>query len=259
MASNISQLTIPYLWCSANDDIIYTFSFNPYLLVSAVSDSGNVRLTVNTPFDIQPVVGEYIYINTNIYNGTYKVLASGPSFVTLDFPYSSAITTLTYYCYHLRVPVFTFYKGCTGIEPFIAELPYTIVSTMKPSIIYDSVNMPYIEINVKGLTKYLFNVVANTVKNTVDYSVFNVIRMGWDGLLTTGGNDSESYTAVLNCALTNEELQYDKIVKGIYLLPIDYPLIATQGVTFVSIIDQSSRVRDLPVPYVQKYINGILQ
>jgi len=260
MASNLAQATIPYLWCSANDDVIYTFDFIAYLMDPATNSGGNVRLQLVGNFDIQPIPGEYIYVDSNIYRGTYKVLDASTTYVTIDFPYSSSITGGIYYCYHLRVPIFTLYKGCTGSEPFIAELPYGIVSTIKPVVIYYSTGIPYIEINVKGLTKYLFNIVANTVANSVDFSMFNVIRLGWDSLLTTGGNSLENYTAVLNCALTNDELQYDKIVGGIYLTPVDYPLIATQGTTFASIIDGNiANYRGLPVPYIHKFVNGILQ
>lgn len=253
MPSNITQDTLPYYWCSANDDVIYTFSFNPYVIDSIANDGGNVSINLQNDFDIQPVPGEYIYVLSDVYVGTYKVISSsGTSQATIDLAYVSGITSNVYNCYHLRLPVFSVYKGFKSGETYDVNLPYTKVVDLKPSVKYDSNGFPSIEINIKGITKYLFTIIPNTVANSIDFSMFNAVRLSWDGLETIN-NVVFAYTLVLNSAITNAELQYKYIGEGIQLLPIDKVLIPTSGVGFVSVIN--GLIND-GFPTLLKFIDG---
>lgn len=261
MASNIIQNTVPQLWSSANDDVIYTFNFASYPIFSITNEvvasvpTGKVRLSVAVPYDIMPVPGDYIYIQSNVYNGTYKVLTGySLTTLTLDLAYISDVTHYTSLAYHLRIPTFALYKGYKTLEGYEVELPYTKVVDIKPSILYNISGLPYLSINVKGALKYIFNIVSNTVANSEDFSMFNAIRMEWDGITTDGGV-YDDFTFVLNTSIKNSELTYDKISTGIYLTPIDKPLIASQGVSFASIIDFNLKL----IPIVHKFINGIKQ
>ena len=259
MASNVSQRTVPYYWCSANDDVIYEFDFNELLMNGIGSNGSYAQIVLFALFDVTPQVGEYVYVNSNVYVGTYKILSvDAANIITIDTPYIGVIALDTYNCYHLRIPTFSFYKGFKGGEAYEVELPYTKVADIKPSVLYDSNGLPYISINVKGLTKSMFTIVANTVANSVDFSVFNAIRLEWDGLSTISDVFGLDYTGVLNCAITNEALQLRYINSGVtggfYLTPVDKPLINTVGVSFASLfVVQGNYV------VVEKYVNGIVQ
>lgn len=257
MASNVSQKTLPDFYSSANDDVIYTFEFTPYLL-DPVSDAGGyARFNLVLNFDVTPVIGEYVFVKTNLYNGEYKVLASSSAYVTLDTPYIGTITGSVYNCYHLRVPTFSLYKGFKVGESFPTNQPYSLVTSIKPSVLYDtSANIPYLSINLKGITKYLFTISSNTVSGSVDFSMFQVIRVVWDNITTTFSADRE-YTIVLNSVISNYDFNYRFVGTGVNLLPIDKPLIASSGVTFASIIVSSGNAND-PFPRVYKFLNGTL-
>lgn len=270
MASNVTQNTIPGLWSSANDDVIYNFTFNQYSIDSVQDNGGNARVHLQNEFDVIPVPGEYIYILSNVYIGTFKILSVvGDSVVTIDTTYISTISSNVYNCYHLRVPVFSFYKGFKSGEQFPSDLPYTKVVDIKPSILYDELGLPYLEINVKGLTRRLFTIAPNTVANSTDFSMFNAIRFIWDGISTIQKTGME-WNLVCNCAITTDELiesytsvgKYNTLDASVmYLQPIDKPFIATQGVTFASAF--SLVVINLLVveiyPVVFKFINGVKQ
>jgi len=268
MASNVSQNIVPSLWSSANDDVLFEFSFNPYIIDSIVTDSGNVKINLQNDFDVTPIVGEYIYINSNVYVGTYKILTvTGTSSVTIDLAYISGITSNTYYCYHLRVPVFTFYKGFLlfeGAEDFSDNLPYTKVIDIKPSILYNTTTgIPYILINLKGSVNYIFNIESNTEADGVNFVMFNAIRLIWDGHNTLA-NGIYDFNLVLNSAISNEDLNLDYVSGCIYLLPIDKPLVSTSGTNFYSIFElvPFSDVIPFPVgmyPVIHKFINGVKQ
>lgn len=240
MASNISQDTIPYLWNSANDDIEYTFSFNPNLIDSITNSSGYVKVNLAYDFDVTPVVGEYIYLSTNVYVGTYKILTvTGTSSVTLDLSYISGITSNIYNCYHLRVPVIELYKTVDGVD--------TLIVPMKPSILYTD-NIPYIYLNLKGIAKYIFTIEPNTtpsIVNEYDWNMFCQLYLVYDAITT-------DFIYCLNSAITTTELNYKYLNSGIYLLPIDKPLIATNGTTFVSEIIVGGVV-------LRKFVNGVQQ
>lgn len=255
MASNLTQDTVPYIWVSANDDVIYTFSFNPYLIDQVYTDAGNLQISLANDFDVTPIVGEYIYIQSNVYNGTYKILSvTGTSFATVDTPYISTITSNTYFCYHLRVPTFSVYKGFDTGESYETELPYTKLVDIKPSVVYsETTGLPYIEINLKAYTKRMFTITSNTVANSIDYSMFNAVRITWDGITTFAGS-TVIFNFVLNSAITNEELLY-AISYGVPLYPISKPLVSTSGTSFYTVID----IVTSGVPRVIKYINGVKQ
>jgi len=252
MASNVSQRTVPYYWCSANDDVIYEFDFEYQSIDTATNSSGNTKIDLlSGPFSVTPIVGQYVYIDNDIYRGTHKILSvvAADSFV-IDAPYGGALTLLSN-CYFLRVPIFSLYKGFKGGETYPTDLPYTKVADIKPSVLYDSGGLPYISINVKGLTRKMFTIVANTVANSTDFSVFNAIRIEWDGLSTSG--TTFDYSLVLNCAITNDALQKNFIGYGLYCTPINKPLISTIGVTFVTYLSSNE------YPVVKKYLNGVEQ
>lgn len=262
MASNVSQLTLPTFWSSANDDVVYTFAFNPYS-IDSISDDGNgfAQITLQNDFDITPLVGEYIFIFGSQYNGQWRVTTViGTGSVVINTAYSGSVTSNAFNCYHLRVPTFNFYKGFKSGEvntQFETTLPYTFVVGMRPSVIFDITGIPYLSINVKGVTKYLFEIQANVIENDYDFSMFNAIRFEWDGMSTIF-SDMWDLTLVLNSAISNEELNVNYLVTGKYLLPIDKPLIPTQGVAFYSCFDIYGNP-GFPFPILYKFIDGIQQ
>ena len=268
MASNVSQNIVPSLWSSANDDVLFEFSFNPYLITDTINDSGKVRVTLFVDFDVLPIVGEYIYINSNVYVGTYKILTvTSSAIVTLDLDYTSAITVDTYYCYHLRVPVFSFYKGflpLEGAEDFSDNLPYTKVIDIKPSVKYSTTTgIPYLPINLKGSVNYIFNIVTNTVANSIDFSMFNAIRLTWDSI-STEANSIFDFNLILNSSITNDDLTLNYTSGTKYLIPIDKPLIATSGTNIYSIFELVPYNIAFPIPIgmypvIHKFINGVKQ
>ena len=255
MASNVSQNIVPSFWSSANDDVIFEFSFNPYSINYVVNRFGNARINGNNSFDVTPVIGEYIYINTNVYYGTYKIIeVIGISDVVIDTPFISGVTSDVYFCYHLRVPTFSFYKGFNGSEDFPGELPYTKVIDIKPSVLYNSTTgIPYLSINLKGSVKYIFNILPNTVANSTDFSMFNAIRLTWDSNSTISG-EAFDYNLILNSSITNDELIQNFTVQGKYLLPINKPLIPTSGLAFCTTFIFGSKF-----PTIHKFINGVKQ
>lgn len=257
--SNIIQQSVPSFYSSANDDVVYTFEFKELLMNGIGDNGGNAQIVLFSVFDITPVIGEKIHVTSNLYNGTYTILSvDSTAIVTIDTPYIGVITVDTYYCYHLRVPVFQLYKGFKSGEIYDTELPYTLVTSIKPSVLYNSTtNIPYLSINVKGITKYLFTIVSNTIANSVDFSMFNVLRMVWDNTSTIFSSTYD-YTIVLNCAISNEDLNYKYVGLGFSLLPIDKPLIASSGVTFVSVIASTGQTESC-FPVVYKFVNGVLQ
>lgn len=253
MASNVSQQSTPYYWTSANDDIIYEFSFNAKLMDSVADSSGNTAVVMLNPLDILPVVGEFVYTNAPGYTGTFKVLSvTDASNFVIDATYSTTITSSVFNLYHLRIPTFSLYKGYKTGEQYDTDLPYELVVPIKSPVLYGTTGTPYLSINVKGLTRYLFAITSNTVANSADFSMFNAIRIEWDGLSTVSQSGVNDFTLVINSALTNSDLQYEYIQNGKYLTPIDKPLIATQGVSFASIITTD-------IPILHKFINGIKQ
>lgn len=253
MASNIQQLTIPEIYSSANDDIIYEFDFKPYAIDSVSNDGGFAKINLYDVFDILPNIGDTINVVSFLYSGTFKVLTvHGTSAVTIDTAYLGTLTSLLYNCYHYRIPTFSLYKGVIAL-PDALSIPLTKVLDFKPVIkqAHPVTGKAYLSINVKAVTKHLFNIVSNTVANSVDWSMVNAIRIRWDDQETVF-NDTKNFTYVLNCTIKNEDLML-RIVHGIPLYPIDKPFINNSGVTFISIISTGS---DYPI--IRKFVNGVL-
>ena len=256
MASNISQNTVPSYWSSANDDVIFSFSFKP-LLMNGIGNDGNgkAQIVLYGVWDVTPTLGDYIYVSSPLYNGTYKItFLSGSTIATLDTPYIGTIALDTYNCYHLRVPVFTLYKGFKAGDTFENDLPYTKVIDIKPSIIYSkTTGLPYLEINVKSIVKRIFTIQVNNVANSYDFSMFNGIQIVWDGLNTSGV--VSEYSKILNCAISTNELIEKYLGTGTYLAPTDKPFIATSGVSFATMFEGFGD----SYPVIHKFINGIKQ
>lgn len=255
MATNvIPSSEFPYYWSSANDNIIYGFNFKQYVIDSAATNSGNVRITLMFDFDVTPQVGDQIFIDGSIYTGTHTVISvTGTSSVTLNTPYIGTITSNVYNLLHLRTPVFSLYKGFKPGEQFDNVLFYTKVVDIKPTVIYKS-NYPSFQINIKGAAKYLFNIESNTIIDSIDFSMFNAVRLIYDGISTVSSSNND-WTLVLNCAISNEELIYEYIAYGKYLTPLYKPLVPTSGPCILSAIDGTNS----QLPYIFKFIDGIRQ
>ena len=259
MASNITQNKVPYVWSSANDDVIFTFNFQGVMIASINNyvigsfPTGKITVTLDglTPFLINPTIGDKIYLQTPLYNGIYIIsdVISATAFRIIT-PYLGGVTSSTYSAYHLRIPTFTLFKGFIFGEAYYANLPYTKVVDVKPALLYDA-GIPYLSINVKGAVKYIFDTQANTVANGVDYSLFNAIRLTWDDK-TTARDAYYNWVHVLNSAITNADLIKNYISEGIYLTPLDKPYINSKGVTLLNKFDHFTMV-----PILHIYINGV--
>lgn len=269
MASNVSQNIIPSLWSSANDNVLFEFSFNP-LLIGDTDDDGNgkAQIVLFNVWDVTPIVGEYIYVQSSLYTGTYKItFVSGLNRVTIDTPFIGNIASDTYFCYHLRVPTFSFYKGflpLEGAEDFSDNLPYTKVIDIKPSVKYSTTTgIPYLPINLKGSVNYIFDIESNTITDSVDFSMFNAIRLVWDSI-STEANSIFDFNLILNSSITNDDLTLNYTSGTKYLIPIDKPLIATSGTNIYSIFELVPYNIAFPIPIgmypvIHKFINGVKQ
>jgi hypothetical protein len=253
MATNITQDTTPYIWSSANDDVVYTFTFKQKGIFGFADDgNGFVEIVLISPFDVTPVPGDYVFIDNPIYYGTYKIKSVvSSSNLILDTPYVAPTVVYTT-IRHLRIPTFSLYKGTTGSEGYTNDLPYTKVSDIKPPVSYTGAGIPYISINIKGLVKSIFTNTFSVQSGEIDFNIFNAIRLFWDGVNTIY-DSTIAYTFVLNSAITNDELKEKIITEGFYITPIDKPFIYTQGITFVNKFNQVTTV-----PYLYVYINGVL-
>jgi len=248
MATNITQNTVPELWQSANDDVIYTFDFKQYEISLFTNSGGYLKLNVSPNFDVLPVVGEYIFIDNLAYFGTHKITTvNAINEIIVDTPYV-APTVAVSYVRHLRVPTFSLYKGFKGSEAYHSDLPYTLVSTIKPSIFYDSNALPYISLNIRGLVSRIFETGFTIENGAYDFSMFNAIRLEWDSTSTT--LPSTAYSYVLNCAISTAELLL-KQSTGLYLSPIGTPYIYSKGLTILTYMDNSAAL-----PKIKIYING---
>ena len=254
MATNIAQQSVPSYWTSSNDNIIYEFSFNPYLVssiedyvVSSVS-TGYIKVTLATALDVAATVGERFQIIGTIYNGIYKINEYIDStHIVLETPYIGSVTPLSGVGFHLRVPTFTLNRGISGYT----STP-SILTSIQPSITYSN-EIPYIIINVKGIVKRMFTINSYNTPDGYDADIFDGIWLEWDGLETQGDYPFDNYTLVLNCAMTNDELNEKFTTGGFYLCPTDRPIIYDSGVTFLNYISSST------FPVLHKYINGVKQ
>ncbi len=251
MATNITQDTVPYIWTSANDDIIYTFTFKQKGTF-AIADDGNgfCEIVLISPLDVTPSIGDYVFLDNPNYFDSYRIksITSTSQFV-LDTAYIAPVivyTTLR----HLRVPVFSLYKGYKIGEGNEDDLPYTLESTIKPIVLYDDSGIPYIEVNVKGIVSNMFTYTFFSTPNATDYSLFNGIRLVYDGV-TTEYTPTQEFTNVLNSAITNDELKFNLITYGFFLTPIDKAIVYTQGFTFLTDLGDNG------FPTLYLYINGV--
>lgn len=253
MATNITQDTVPYIWTSANDDIIYTFTFKQKGTF-AIADDGNgfCEIVLISSLDVTPVIGDYIFLDNPAYYGTFRIkeVTSSSQFV-IDAAYIAPTIVYTT-VRHLRIPTFTLYKGFKPLEGLSPLLPYTSVSDIKPPVLYTELGIPYISINVKAITSSIFTCSFNSEANSIDTDVFTPIRIQWDTETTTYLTAVQEYTLVLNSSINNSEL-LNKIAGGFYLTPIDKPLIYSQGVTLLTEFTISETY-----PRIRKYINGTL-
>lgn len=256
MASNVSQRATPNLWTSAGDDVIYTFDFEKIAVLAFSNNAGFLRVQMINGFSFSPSVGDLLFIDNPSFFGTHKIKSDDGAYTyTTETAYVTP-TAGGSYVYNLRVPDFYFYKGFKQVEGAnnYAARPIELVSIIKPSIIFDSNTLPYLSINVKGLVSRSFEIEENTSANSTDYSAFIAARLEWDGLSTVCVPSTYDYNLILNSAITNDEL-LDKIGGGFYLIPIDKPLIANSGVSFITWFGSKGEI----YPILQKYINGVLQ
>lgn len=255
MASNISQRTIPPFYASAHDDVEYTFSFTPYDIDSVSNDGGFLKITLDDGFDVIPLIGEKITILGSVYNGTHTITSVfSTSAVTLNTPYITTVPSLAYFCYHLRIPNFSLYEGRQFGEGDDEFLPFAKVLDFKPILKFQVNGVPYLYVNLKGATKHLFNILANTEANSIDWSMVNTIGVFWDDLYTEF-NAAYRFTFILNCNISNEDL-FNKIGYGYYLTPLDKPIISRQGVSFASYIEHTPITTQV-YPVIHKFINGV--
>lgn len=265
MASNVIQRSVPYIWSSANDDIIFEFDFKPYL-INGVQDDGNgdLEVTLFSALDVIPVVGEKIFVNAPNYSGTYtiKSILSNIVFV-LDTPFTTPIDVDTYDLFHLRIPIFNFYKGFTDVEFAPDDLPFELVVPIVPSIIYDGNVIPYISINVKAITSRMFKpqpfTPTDTIPANIDFNIFNVIRFRWDDQEIVMPN-GEGYARILYSAITNDELRLEYLQNGKYLVPTNKPIIPTSGAAFFSYLEiriSGALVLNPGYPVVHKFVDGV--
>lgn len=221
MASNIYNSLTPSVWSSAYDDIQFEFSFKTYSIVSANSTSpyGWAELTVYPNFDVTPVVNDNIYISVGIYAGYHKVISATSSSVTIDVLYSGNQTIGN--IEHLRVPLFTLYKGFRAFESFPNELPYTSVNSFIP--LYNGDRK--IKINLRGLLQTIFSIGEPPITSSFAFSTFNAYRLAFDTELT-------NIRYVLNAGIDSTEL-YESYINGNYMNEFK-PLKFGCGITFAT-------------------------
>lgn len=265
MASNVIQRSVPYIWSSANDDIIFEFDFSPFAIDSITDNSGFAKITLlSGNFDPLPIPGEKIFIDSGIYNGTHTIRSViNDTTIVLFTEFIGTVTSNAHIVYHLRIPVFNFYKGFTDVEFAPDDLPFELVVPIVPSIIYDGNVIPYISINVKAITSRMFKpqpfTPTDTIPANIDFNIFNVIRFRWDDQETVMLN-GEGYARVLYSAITNYELRLEYLQNGKYLVPTDKPIIPTSGAAFFSYLEiriSGALVLNPGYPVVHKFVDGV--
>ena len=227
MATNVILNTSPtQLWNSAYSDIIFVFDFKEKTISSATEEiissvgTGYAKITISETWDITPVKNEYVWISSGIYSGVQRVLSATSNTVVIDADYSINITgnvTIK----HLRLPSFSLYKGFETGEQFPEALPYTLVT----SFTYTFNRNIQIEINVKGIAQKIFEIVPPNLNLDYDFSVFNAIRLTWDG-------ETTSYYLVLNSSIPTNQLNALHINSGLPLTNVEEQLLWGCGNTF---------------------------
>lgn len=232
MATNLTLSQQPaQLWNSAYSDITFVFDFKSYL-ISSISEqivssvgTGYAQITISNTWDINPVKNEYVFIDSGSYTGIHRVLSSTSSSVIIDFDYSIALSG-TVYIKSLRLPQFTLYKGFQSDESFPDALPYTLVTNFT----YSFNQNIQIEINIKGLVQKIFEIQAPNIYQDYDFSVFNAVRLSWDGEETV-------YFLVLNSSIPTSELNAKYVSGALPLTNVDEPLLFGCGNTFLTVFD----------------------
>lgn len=267
MPSNITQRSVPYIWSSANDDIIFEFDFKPLAIDSITNHGGFALVNCFTDFSVLATVGEKLFIFGSQYNGLHTITqVFDINVVKIDAPYDGSVTSLDFNCYHLRIPEFNLYKGSDIGEFAPVELPIELVTPIVPIVSYDSDGIPYISINVKALTSRMFKPESFTPTvftggQNIDYNIFNFIRFRWDDqeTLTTNGY---AFVMVLYSALTNDELRLEFLQNGRYLCPTQKPIIPTSGVAWFSYMEvllSGLIIINPGFPVIHKFVDGVKQ
>jgi hypothetical protein len=256
MASTLEQDKLPNFWSSNSDDIVYEFAFKKFFIQAVSNDGGKVKISPPVPLTVTYSVGDEVFIESNLYNGIFKITKDfGGGEITIDANFAGSIASLTYFYRILRVPNFDIYKGFKTGEDFDTELPYAKLVSIKPTYrVNTSTSVPYVSFNLKGILKYAFNIDNNVVANSIDFSSFNAIRIEWDGN-TTNFSLTREYTLVLNCGLTNLELQEKYTGQGFYLIPTNHPVLMSNGVSFCTYFWDGGIINNYPV--IHKFINGV--
>ncbi len=227
MATNLTLNTQPDVWNSAYSDITYIFDFNNSVIstiteeISGSVGTGYAQVTITGTFDIQPVLNQYVYIDSGIYLGLHRVLSSTTSSVVIDTPYTSVQNTGN--VKSLRAPQFSLYKGFLPTEDFPTDLPYTLVTNFTPTF-----NSSYqLEINLKGLIQRIFTITEPDLDADFDFSSFNAFRLEYDGIST-------GIRYALNSSITTAELNDSYLANGAYLVNTSQPLMFGCGITFIT-------------------------
>lgn len=228
MPTNLFITTYPDNWSSAYDDVIFIFDFNPYSISSATEyvtgsiGTGYTEITLSTPFDVTPVAGQMIYVDSGTYLGAWQIISATSTTVAFNAPFS--VNQSTGSLKHLRIPPFNLYKGFKPGEQFENDLPYTFVTSFTPIF-----NEDYqIEVNLSYLLQKMFSIEPPAINTDYDFSVFNAFRLVWD-------TDNESdIRYVLNCSIPTEELNTNYLSGDRYLTNTEAPLMWGCGVSFMT-------------------------
>lgn len=222
MATNVTLTTQPEEWNSAYSDIEYLFDFNGETITGVTEPStGLIRVTISGTWDINPSVNQYCNIDSGIYLGTHRVVASTSNTVDLKFTYSANQTSGT--IKSLRTPTFSLYKGFYATEAFPLDLPYTLVGEF--SVLFNSDYQ--ILLNIKGLVQSIFNITEPNLESDYDFSSFNAFRLVYDGVTT-------DIRYALNSSITTQELNESYLANGAYLVPTELPIKFNCGVSFMT-------------------------
>lgn len=234
MASNVYLTSNPpQLWNSAYSDIKFVFDFTEYTIINISEQivssvgTGYAEFTISQDWDFNPIKNEYINITSGAYNGLYRVLSSSNNKVVLNVQYTTSLPINTVIkLKHLRLPVFSLYKGFKNSEQFINELPYTLVT----SFTYTFSSNYQIEINVKGLVQKIFEIKPPVLTQDYDFSVFNAIRLEWDGEETV-------FFLILNSSISTNELNAKYVTGALELSNVNKSLIWGCGNTFNTLFE----------------------
>ncbi len=232
MATNIYLSDFPdNFWNSCYSDIIYKFDFKDYQIfsvseqISSSVGTGKTQINLFYTFDVTPVKNEYVYISTGEYAGIQRVISGTSNSVVIDYEFNANITG-DVFIKHLRLPLFSLYKGFQSGEQFPDALPYTLVTNFT----YTFNSTIQLEINIKGLAQKIFKIVPPDLYQDYDFSVFNAVRLTWD-------DEVSDYILVLNSSIPTDQLNALHINNGLPLTNVDEQLLWGCGNTFYTIFE----------------------